>query len=57
MAKKQVEVLPAKLIRQLGTMPDAEIAKSIGVSLGTVALHRRRLGIKPFRRSATDDRR
>lgn len=41
------------VLKQLGTMPDAELARSIGVSLGTVALHRRRLGIKPFRRSST----
>lgn len=38
-----------KLIRRLGTVTDAELAKELGVSLQNVALHRRGFRIQPFR--------
>ena len=38
------------LKRRLGTIPDAELAKELGVTLQTVALHRRGFGIQAYRR-------
>ena len=39
-----------KTTKKLGSMPDAELAKELGVASGTVALHRRRLGIPAYGR-------
>ena len=47
--KAYVKVEPAILRPMLGTMPDKDIAESLGYSLGTVARYRRKWEIEPYK--------